>query len=93
MRDLIVTENVTLDGVVEATENWFSPNQKGPRDLERRETGQAAQAAEENELIGQPPTRPPTPRTPRVPRPSGMTLQNRHCLRSLGPVRSIRPDQ
>ncbi|MGH4017503.1 MAG: dihydrofolate reductase family protein [Pseudonocardiaceae bacterium] len=25
MRDLIVTENITLDGVIEATEGWFSP--------------------------------------------------------------------
>ena len=25
MRDLIVTENITLDGVVEATDNWFGP--------------------------------------------------------------------
>ncbi|MEK6272154.1 MAG: dihydrofolate reductase family protein [Actinomycetota bacterium] len=25
MRELIVTENVTLDGVIEATEGWFNP--------------------------------------------------------------------
>jgi len=25
MRDLIVTENVTLDGVIDATEGWFDP--------------------------------------------------------------------
>jgi dihydrofolate reductase len=25
MRDLIVTENMTLDGVIEATEGWFDP--------------------------------------------------------------------
>jgi dihydrofolate reductase len=25
VRDLIVTENITLDGVIEATEDWFSP--------------------------------------------------------------------
>jgi dihydrofolate reductase len=25
MRDLIITENITLDGVIEATEGWFSP--------------------------------------------------------------------
>ena len=25
MRDLIITENITLDGVVEATANWFGP--------------------------------------------------------------------
>jgi dihydrofolate reductase len=25
MRDLIVTENITLDGVIEATESWFVP--------------------------------------------------------------------
>jgi hypothetical protein len=25
MRDLVVTENITLDGVIEATEGWFGP--------------------------------------------------------------------
>ncbi len=25
MRDLIVTENITLDGVIEATQGWFAP--------------------------------------------------------------------
>jgi dihydrofolate reductase len=25
MRDLIVTENITVDGVIDASENWFSP--------------------------------------------------------------------
>jgi len=25
MRDLIVTENITLDGIIEATEGWFGP--------------------------------------------------------------------
>ena len=25
MRDLIVTENITLDGVIDATEGWFDP--------------------------------------------------------------------
>lgn len=25
MRDLIVTENITLDGVIESTEGWFAP--------------------------------------------------------------------
>ncbi len=25
MRDLIVTENITLDGVIDATEGWFNP--------------------------------------------------------------------
>ena len=25
MRELIVTENITLDGVIEATEGWFDP--------------------------------------------------------------------
>lgn len=24
-RDLVVTENITLDGVIEATEGWFAP--------------------------------------------------------------------
>jgi dihydrofolate reductase len=25
MRDVVVTENITLDGVIEATEGWFDP--------------------------------------------------------------------
>src|SRR5215218_8403899 len=25
MRELIVTENITLDGVIDATEGWFNP--------------------------------------------------------------------
>ena len=25
MRDLIVTENITLDGVIDAAEGWFNP--------------------------------------------------------------------
>ncbi len=25
MRDLIITQNITLDGVIEATEGWFGP--------------------------------------------------------------------
>jgi hypothetical protein len=25
MRNLIITENITLDGVIDATEGWFSP--------------------------------------------------------------------
>ena len=25
MRDLVVTKNITLDGVIEATEGWFDP--------------------------------------------------------------------
>jgi hypothetical protein len=25
MRKLVVTENITLDGVIEASEGWFSP--------------------------------------------------------------------
>lgn len=25
MRQLVITENITLDGVIEATEGWFAP--------------------------------------------------------------------
>ncbi|WP_327327653.1 dihydrofolate reductase family protein [Streptomyces sp. NBC_01210] len=31
MRALIVTENITVDGVVEATEGWFAPAGDGPQ--------------------------------------------------------------
>jgi dihydrofolate reductase len=37
MRDLIVTENITLDGVIEATEGWFEPA-GGEADLSDVET-------------------------------------------------------
>ncbi len=30
MRDLIVTENITLDGVIDATEGWFAPSGDEP---------------------------------------------------------------
>jgi dihydrofolate reductase len=32
MRDLVVTENITLDGVIEATEGWFEPAGNGDVD-------------------------------------------------------------
>ena len=50
MRDLIITENITLDGVVEATDNWFGPAGSPPEvdqsDHERaiREQREAADA-------------------------------------------------
>jgi dihydrofolate reductase len=37
MRDLIVTENITLDGVIEATDGWFGPA-SGEDDLSDLET-------------------------------------------------------
>jgi dihydrofolate reductase len=37
VRDLIVTENITLDGVIEATEGWFDPA-GGKDDLSDAET-------------------------------------------------------
>jgi dihydrofolate reductase len=50
MKDLIITENITLDGVVEATDNWFgpagSPSEVDQSDHERaiREQREAADA-------------------------------------------------
>jgi dihydrofolate reductase len=50
MRDLIVTENITLDGVIEATEGWFDPagadSEVDPSDVEDaiREQREAADA-------------------------------------------------
>ena len=32
MRDLVVTENITLDGVIDASEGWFSPAEDGDVD-------------------------------------------------------------
>src|SRR4051794_14226209 len=32
MRDLIITENITLDGVIDASEGWFSPADAGETD-------------------------------------------------------------
>ena len=48
MRDLIVTQNITLDGVIEATEGWFDPagGEDDVSDLERalRKQREAADA-------------------------------------------------
>ena len=33
MRDLVVTENITLDGVIDASEGWFNPGDGGEADL------------------------------------------------------------
>jgi dihydrofolate reductase len=33
MRDLVVTENITLDGVIDASEGWFNPGDAGETDL------------------------------------------------------------
>ncbi len=35
MRDLIVTENITLDGVIEATDNWFGPAGNDPAEVDQ----------------------------------------------------------
>src|SRR4051795_6717412 len=32
MRDLIITENITIDGVIDAAENWFGPAGSGDAD-------------------------------------------------------------
>lgn len=33
MRDLVVTENITVDGVIDASEGWFNPGDAGEVDL------------------------------------------------------------
>lgn len=33
MRDLVVTENITLDGVIDASDGWFNPGDSGETDL------------------------------------------------------------
>src|SRR3954464_12139912 len=43
MRDLIVTENITVDGVIEAAEGWFGP--AGSEDVD--ESDQIAAIAEQ----------------------------------------------
>ncbi|MEU8826717.1 dihydrofolate reductase family protein [Streptomyces sp. NPDC048636] len=46
MRDLIVTENITLDGVIDASGGWFGPAGDGPgTDLSDLEGALRAQAA------------------------------------------------
>jgi hypothetical protein len=40
MRELIVTENITLDGVVEATDNWFGPT-GSPSEVDQSDHEQA----------------------------------------------------
>ena len=49
MRDLVVTENITLDGVIDASEGWFSPAEDDAADQSDviaalREQSQAADA-------------------------------------------------
>lgn len=39
MRDLIVTENITLDGVIDATEGWFNPS--GDADVDDSDIAEA----------------------------------------------------
>ena len=29
MRNLVITENITLDGVIDASEGWFAPSGRG----------------------------------------------------------------
>lgn len=41
MRDLVVTENITLDGVIEATDGWFAPSDLGAALREQRERADA----------------------------------------------------
>src|SRR6185436_9788628 len=45
MRDLIVTENITIDGVIDAAGNWFGP--AGTEDVDRSD--QIADIAEQRE--------------------------------------------
>src|SRR4051812_18071639 len=45
MRDLIVTENITIDGVIDAAEGWFGP--AGSEDVD--ESDQIAAIAEQRE--------------------------------------------
>src|SRR3954451_24823158 len=33
VRDLVITENITLDGVIDASEGWFSPANAGEQDM------------------------------------------------------------
>jgi hypothetical protein len=59
VRDLIVTENITLDGVIEMTGDWFSPaaqaeaDQSGPV-AALREQRDAADAAMRSRRCGAP---------------------------------------
>ncbi len=45
MRELIVTENITLDGVIEATEGWFAP--AGDEDVDQSDVTAALAAQRE----------------------------------------------
>lgn len=51
MRKLVITENITLDGVIEATDGWFGPS--GPDDSgDLQEAMQRQMAAEGALLLG-----------------------------------------
>jgi dihydrofolate reductase len=45
MRDLIITENITLDGVIDATEGWFAP--AGEEDVDQSDLIAALSAQSE----------------------------------------------
>jgi hypothetical protein len=78
MRDLIVTENITLDGVIEATEGWFNP---------ARDDAEVDQSDVEAALQGQSAgrTRPTAARTSRAP----MALTEPALKSSAHPPRGV----
>jgi dihydrofolate reductase len=53
MRTLVVTENITLDGVIDATEGWFAP--AGEADVDQTDLNEALRqqaAAADAVLLG-----------------------------------------
>ena len=50
MRTLVVTENITLDGVIDATEGWFAP--AGEADIDQTDLNECHC----RQPVGQPPT-------------------------------------
>ena len=53
MRNLVITENITLDGVIDASEGWFAPS--GEEDVDQSDLNEALReqaAAADAVLLG-----------------------------------------
>ena len=51
MRELIVTQNITLDGVIDAAEGWFGPSGEGEVDESDIIDAVAEQSASSDALL------------------------------------------
>lgn len=57
MRDLIITQNLTLDGVIDNDSSWFGPAAQGDDFTDVNEALMAQARASDAFLVGAPPSR------------------------------------